>query len=141
MKILALTAASLLLTACGASTPVKDTSIDLTGPQPANWQAKSKALIAEGLKDADSARYKFIGIEQENCRLYSMYRPDYRVWTAKIEVNAKNSFGAYTGYKLTRVHFAGGEARNTYRRSDKDGLVTFVPTCQGVSDYYRKMNK
>lgn len=138
MKTLIIIAATVFLTACGSSNPVKDTSIDLTGPKPTDWQAKSKALIGKELKDPESARYEIIGIEQENCRLYSLSGPDYRVWTAKLLVNAKNSFGAYTGSKLTRVHFAGGEARSTYRRKDKDGLINFIPTCKGVVEYYKK---
>ena len=61
--------------------------------------------MASMLKDPDSAKYQF----KEPYKAYVTHYPDQLFpdkteygWIIRVGVNAKNSFGGYTGYQLYR---------------------------------------
>lgn len=95
-------ALAVILTGCG----LIDHRQEYSGPEPSEEQIK--LLIANGLKDPDSMKqYRLVYIGQN---LYGL-----RGWVACVELNAKNSYGAYVGMQRyhyivspTSAHRAGG---------------------------------
>ncbi|PHM46625.1 hypothetical protein [Xenorhabdus miraniensis] len=69
---------------------------------PANYQETLRSIIANTLKDPDSAKYKF-----HDARL--AYTPASRnvAYVVPVEINAKNSYGGYTGYKTRYYVYVG----------------------------------
>ncbi|HFY9996229.1 TPA: hypothetical protein ACIIU4_004354 [Citrobacter freundii] len=64
-------------------------------PLPADYQEQIKSTIELKLKDPDSAKYRFFDPKKgytEGTRHFGFVVP--------VGVNAKNSYGGYTGYKL-----------------------------------------
>lgn len=80
----------------GCVQPMTKAEIDLAvyEPLPGDYQARIQALMETRLKDPDSAKYKFLAPRKsytESTRHFGYVVP--------VEVNAKNSYGGYTGYK------------------------------------------
>lgn len=80
----------------GCATPPTQQEISSAdyGPEPSNYQAVIKDYMASALKDPESARYEFYRKTTEkgfsgNPRTYG--------WVTCFNVNAKNSYGGYTG--------------------------------------------
>ncbi|MDX7993257.1 hypothetical protein [Xenorhabdus littoralis] len=74
---------------------------------PANYQEKLKSIIAGTLKDPDSAKYIF-----HNTRL--AYTPSTKnvAYVVPVDINAKNSYGAYTGYKTRYFVYMDGKYKD-----------------------------
>ncbi|MBD1228651.1 hypothetical protein [Xenorhabdus griffiniae] len=74
---------------------------------PTNYQETLKNIIAYTLKDSDSAKYKF-----HKPRL--AYTPASRnvAYVVPVDVNAKNSYGGYTGYKTKYYVYIGGKYKD-----------------------------
>ena len=70
------------------------------------WNEKGMEAIKAKLKDADSAKFR-------NVKFYSGVAP-----VTCGEVNAKNSFGGYSGYER---FIAGGDVINVLESEMKDG--------------------
>lgn len=70
---------------------------------------KLKEFIGSGLKDAESARYKFGEPLMTYCNhgLLGGGKLVWTGWSLPLQVNAKNSYGAYTGYKSYIVRYDG----------------------------------
>ncbi|WP_152671559.1 hypothetical protein [Xenorhabdus khoisanae] len=66
-----------------------------------------KNIIAGTLKDPDSEKYKF-----HNARL--AYTPSTRnvAYVVPVEINAKNSYGGYTGYKTRYYVYIDGKYKD-----------------------------
>jgi hypothetical protein len=72
------------------------------GPPPANAEAITRRyLLEEALIDPDSAKITFIKVEPSILEPYG--RKPNPCWTVKFKVNARNSFGGYTGWKTVLV--------------------------------------
>jgi len=71
------------------------------GPKPpANHNELEKQEILKILKDAESARFKFSEQIKKDAIQPSFASPSaVPVWLTIIKVNAKNSYGGYTGFK------------------------------------------
>jgi len=83
------------------------------GPLPKDWQAQAKTHIISQLKDPDSAKFNFN--QREPIKGYVGWQkgPDGNYplfcWVAFCAVNAKNSFGGYTGEKLWWITIRDGK--------------------------------
>lgn len=95
-----------LLSAC-AEAPVSSppTTQDF-GPYPEGYEAAVKAFMDKQLKDPVSATYTFIG-QPKQISLGDSTR--YYGWGVCADVNAKNSYGGYTGARRTFFFLRNGE--------------------------------
>ncbi|MEW5666227.1 hypothetical protein AB1288_07815 [Pseudomonas putida] len=109
-RILALSFILALAGCASGPTPEQIASIDY-GPPVDQEQAESKVkFYFEGvLKDPYSAQYQF-GKAQKGYVVGSAFdgRQLYAGYTMDVRVNAKNSYGGYTGYKAYRFVFQSG---------------------------------
>lgn len=74
----------------------------------AAFVAKAKAVVTKDFKDPEGARYRNLGV----------YRDTQGMQTLCGEVNAKNSYGAYVGYRSFYVL----ETNVTFREDGDDSL-------------------
>lgn len=115
MKIISLVSiATILLTGC-ATTPQEDPvqkeaerawlrslqeAQDGFGPHPDNYQEIIKEYMSKSLKDPDSARYSEFRSLANDLKIVDMKR---RIavlgYSTCVDINAKNSYGGYTGAK------------------------------------------
>jgi hypothetical protein len=87
-------------------------TITNAGNLPANYKAVALKAVKEGLKDPDSVKtLRLSSVPPTNV-------PGFGTTCVFAEVNAKNSFGGYTGIVLVGVYF-------------KDGRVVDVATLHG----------
>lgn len=99
-----------VLSAC-ANVPPEQIPVDFDfGPIPEDVQSKTEAHFATILKDPDSARYafdeEFIQVACHTFELRGTPRKlKYAGWARKVGVNAKNSYGGYTGATRYAVLF------------------------------------
>jgi hypothetical protein len=116
-KFLFIIVASVLLTGCGTVYEsrrvelLKTAKVEDYGPKPpADYQEKEKAFVLSLLKDPESARFKIIGepVPQIIQSAFASPRP-LLVWQHFLNVNAKNSFGGYTGYQPYIFSWRDGE--------------------------------
>jgi hypothetical protein len=91
------------------------------GPLPKNWQAQAKAHIARQLKDSDSAKFNFNLRTPIKGYIRWNKGPDGNYplfcWVAFCGVNAKNSFGGYTGESLWWIAIRDGKVFDAYSAS------------------------
>lgn len=95
--------------------------------------AKAKDAVRDALKDPDSAQFRNSGQffkTLHNYGLYAVGDPE-TLWALCIEVNAKNSYGGYTGYQNWLVKF-----RNGYAVSGDQGVMHAEQECQNGPMHY-----
>lgn len=83
-----------VLSGCVAPMTASEVSAATYDPLPDDYQAQIKNLILDSLKDPDSANFKFSPPKKgytESTRHFAYIVP--------VSVNAKNSYGGYTGFK------------------------------------------
>ncbi|ALX95248.1 hypothetical protein [Serratia fonticola] len=108
-KVLFLVIASLFLTGCMATPSPTQLSSANYGELPASYKEDIQNNISAELKDPFSASYKFGAPKKaylqgglvENFKMYYG-------WVVPVSVNAKNSYGAYTGFKTRQYMFIDG---------------------------------
>lgn len=86
------------------------------GIPPSNVESSIRAHFEQTLKDPESARYK-IGEPQKahaNWGLIDGGKVRWVGYLVRVEVNAKNSYGGYTGYQPYMALFW-GDSRGLYR--------------------------
>lgn len=102
-----------LLSGC-ATTKLTQEQIDngdYGPPPPSNYQEVIKELFYGVLKDPESARYRF----QEPYKGWITKAPimgggvDRFGWFVKVGINAKNSYGGYTGEKTYTMFYKNGK--------------------------------
>ena len=94
-------------------------------PPPANHQEIEKQFVLERLKDPDSAKFKF-GTEEATREILqeSFASPTpILVWQTKVNVNAKNSYGGYVGFKP--YLFAWKDSKIYAYFTDSGGNISF----------------
>lgn len=71
------------------------------GPAPIIDEAEVKLSVGQSLKDEESARYKLGEPQKAYCNsgLLSGGKVIWTGWALQFQVNAKNSYGAYTGFE------------------------------------------
>lgn len=89
----------------GCTQPMTKAEVDraVYEPLPTDYQEQLKSTIEVQLKDPDSAKYKFFSPRKsytESTRHFG--------YTVPVGVNAKNSYGGYTGFQLQYYAYYGG---------------------------------
>lgn len=106
MKALSGFSLLIALTGCAAPQvylPVQDSDY---GETPENHQDKIKTYMASRLKDAESARYDF---NRTPVKAWLGSSTRYYGWATCVGINAKNSYGGYTGWQPHYFFFRGGD--------------------------------
>jgi hypothetical protein len=74
------------------------TAADFGPPPPADYRARGEEFIKHLLKDPGSATFEWVGEPRHEAIQPAIASPHARpVWVTVVRVNAKNSFGGYTG--------------------------------------------
>jgi hypothetical protein len=108
---IALAIVAVFLPSC-ASTPTSAQLIWRSGPPPpASHQEEIKALLLSMLKDPGSAKFQFHAPEIHWFSSGDWLRgwTDWYGWRVPVLINARNSFGGYTGFQNHSVLFQNGE--------------------------------
>lgn len=117
-------AASTALTACMSLPDQATQSAADYGSYPENYRALVTSYLQDTLKDPESARVEYLTVPQKDYRIVQHRQPVYG-YALCLTVNAKNSFGGYTGKQLALVHIRNGSIV-TFWRADGgsyDGAV------------------
>ena len=112
-------AAVLLLGACAGSFERLPPGTDLGSP-PVGYEDAIKKHFEKTLKDPESARYR-IGKPIKayaNNGLIDGGNIAWRGYMVDVQVNAKNSFGGYVGFKPYMVFFSGNSVVRVYEGSE-----------------------
>lgn len=107
MKRVVLLLMAVVLSGCGFAYNINRdkllesaTEADFGPPPPANHEEIEKAFILESLKDPESARFKSIDKMNKTAIQSGFASPTpILVWITGLSVNAKNSYGGYTGFQ------------------------------------------
>lgn len=78
------------------------------GPKPADAIAIAKAAMLPILKDPESARFQLIRPARPVVTGDSIFHKGGAGWEICVNVNAKNSYGGYTGYRTTYILWNSG---------------------------------
>lgn len=109
----------------GCSTPPAPTPQELAaadyGPYPDQYQAKIASYLQVTLKDPESAR---ISTPFKPVKTYAGLNAPQYGWGTCMGVNAKNSFGGYTGNKMYFFLFRNGEISMVERTEDANSFNT-----------------
>jgi|GEM_PF-1879585 len=99
------------------------------GNKPDYSESELKRVMGATLKDEESARYRFGELQKAYCNngLLGGGKLVWSGWVLPVELNGKNSYGAYTGYTQ---HYARYEDNKLIDISPKDSLGSwdFTPT-------------
>ncbi len=95
MRLLGIVMA-LLLTGCGGIPADKEVSVVEYGPYPDNYEEIIKNFHLKVLKDPSSAQYQFFS--PPTPYKFTNLRGSYAGYCVRVTYNAKNAFGAYTGF-------------------------------------------
>jgi hypothetical protein len=121
MRTIALLLAMLALSSC-ASTAVKpEEAAKLNyGAAPAQPEEDAKAYFETRLKDPRSAEYRFKKPFRGYTREIPISGGGVRTagWVMITQVNAKNGFGGYTGWKTYRLFFKDGKLLGEFDGND-----------------------
>jgi hypothetical protein len=90
---------------------LKTASIQSFGPPPPdNYREVGADLIRKQLKDPDSAKFEWVGEPKKDAIQPAFASPHaIPVWLTEVGVNAKNSFGGYTGSQLWMLAWQNGK--------------------------------
>ncbi|WP_075335043.1 MULTISPECIES: hypothetical protein [Serratia] len=108
-RVLFLIIATLFLSGCMATPSATQLSNANYGTLPDSYKENIQNAISVGLKDPDSAKYKFG--EPRKAYLQGGLSEDFKMyygWAIPVAVNAKNSYGAYVGYKTMYYMYSSG---------------------------------
>ncbi|KGT86143.1 hypothetical protein NG99_26645 [Erwinia typographi] len=98
------------LTGCMSTPSATQLSNAYYGELPTIYKEQIQNSIGDGLKDPDSAKYKFG--EPKKAYLQGGLSDNFKMhygWVVPVSVNAKNSYGAYVGYKTQYYMFVDGQ--------------------------------
>lgn len=113
-----------------ATTPVAAWSAEPTladiGPEPAQPLAAIRQLMSTQLREPASAEYRIMGIHPARCKAgWATKDKDWTGYAAKVEINAKNGFGGFTGFTSHTILFVGNAA---VRIVDGENFGAFGPS-------------
>ncbi|MCW2477758.1 hypothetical protein J5224_01345 [Candidatus Symbiopectobacterium sp. NZEC135] len=118
LAIISVLSASVFLSGCATQQPPTQTQIAAAsyGELPSNYQDQIKSHFSATLKDPYSAQYTFLptfkGYSQDGAWAPSGGKVMYG-HVAPVLVNAKNSYGGYTGNQRHVFIFSGGVMYDT----------------------------
>ncbi|OCG06579.1 hypothetical protein A9G13_09935 [Gilliamella sp. wkB178] len=100
MKKLLIIIFAFCLLGCVSTPSAKDLATADFGNKPVNYEENIKSIVGTNLKDPFSAQYKFDEPRKGYVEggLMQNFELQYG-WVIPVHVNAKNSFGAYVGFK------------------------------------------
>ena len=110
MKLTLLVASALFTASAVSAGPIKRViSVGELGPQPRDILAGVKAIGQTYLKDPDSAQYEIGSVLPGYCKkgLFQGKGVAWQGWAVNVLINAKNSYGGYTGFEPHTVLFVG----------------------------------
>ena len=121
----------LTLSACGIayqqqrSEILKTASAESFGPPPpANYRSMGEAFFKRVLKDPESAKFDWIGEPRHEAIQPGFGSPHaVPVWVTPVRINARNSFGGYTGFDLFGLAWKDGKI--VAYTSESQGSVGF----------------
>jgi hypothetical protein len=119
MRVLAPMMIAMLL-AAGCAAQFERPDADAFGEPPRGYEDAIRAYFETTLKDPESARYKF-GEPFKAHGNSGWMRGGGVTWVGyavDVDVNAKNSFGGYTGYQRYIVAFTGEQIYRVVRADD-----------------------
>ncbi|CDO35080.1 hypothetical protein [Novosphingobium sp. KN65.2] len=77
------------------------------GPQPTDVQAGVRQAAQTFLKDPFSAEYQIGPLYPGYCKGRGKWDVQWKGWATNVLINARNSYGGYTGYQVHTVLFDG----------------------------------
>ena len=111
ITILTGTMLALFLSGCGVAYNAKRSQMlntatvsDYGSRPPTDHQEFEMQIIRAGLKDPDSAKFEFGDVARDAIQSGFMSPTPILIWRTYVRVNAKNSYGGYTGFQP--YHFA-----------------------------------
>ncbi len=109
--LLLLAVCAALLSGCVTASALRSADY---GPMPKQEDAKKQAItyLESILKDPDSARYQFVSLRKGWLKDGGISGKLHAGWMLDVQVNAKNSFGGYTGWETYRLLFVNGRLYN-----------------------------
>lgn len=120
----------------GCGTAYRSAAEEFIRTQPASaWGAQppaghievEKAYILRRLKDPGSANFEVVGLQRVTVAA-SLTNPEVvPVWMSSLRVNAKNSYGGYTGFEVWNFYYRFGE-------------LYALESEEGGRQYLRKLN-
>jgi hypothetical protein len=88
---------------------------------------KAKQFFARYLKDPFSAQYDWGNVQPDNWRHARIYGGGLVFgYVLQVNVNAKNAFGAYIGFRRYAFVFKNGVIETIYGEQDLSGGATFM---------------
>jgi len=87
-------------------------------PPPSNYKEVLEREIRGMLKDPDSAKIEFAGVFAKQVEPVTFEPKGKLGWVVPVMVNAKNSYGGYTGRTLWQAWWRNGEWDGIYSCSD-----------------------
>ena len=140
-----LLAAACLLAACAYTPPSAQVSLKAVrsenyGSYPKNYERQIRQYLNDTLLDPGSAKIR-IGTPHKVFQIYNPLENTYPPKTPRelktneyyvvcAEVNAKNTFGGYTGWQTKIYRFVGG------RIEDEGSFVTSFEACSSQDEVY-----
>jgi hypothetical protein len=126
-------AAAFSLAGCGVayqqqrSEILRSASTESFGPPPpADYRATGEAFIKRLLKDPDSARFEWVSEPRHEAIQPAFASPHAMpVWVTGVRVNAKNSFGGYTGAEPFALAWKNGK------------IIAYTSSSSGFWEYVR----
>ena len=113
-KILCSLAMTLIISGCQSTSDKISNWPDINaGPKPTNYEALVKETIKLKLKDPDSASFKNISAPYKE-HLTLNGGEDTFVWAVCGLVNAKNSYGGFTGFEAFMVSIVNDAVIHSY---------------------------
>lgn len=119
----------LVLSGCAATFKTLQPDYDF-GPPPTNFEEKVKNELKYILKDPSSAVYDFRNSKPvkayTNSGLVAGGEINWAGWVVFYRVNAKNSYGGYTGFETRKAFFTNNEIHRWQYPNSPYANITFV---------------
>lgn len=102
MKLIGLLFAGLLLSGCLSAPPQKEIANADFGKYPSNYESTIEHYMRQFLKDPDSVKYEYVIYPRKSWYVGGLLGPSGTSYGYAVcaKINAKNSFGGYTGSKI-----------------------------------------
>mgnify|MGYP005851583673 CR=1 FL=1 len=113
LRLLGITIVSIFLVGCASGPPTAEQFANADYGTPitqTDAEAKATALVRTFLKDPDSALFDWDQVERGWVRDVSLFGGELSFgYILRGQINARNGFGGYTGYKPYLFMFKNGE--------------------------------
>jgi hypothetical protein len=130
--------AVVMLSACAGPDQAARQAADY-GAFPANYEEVIARYHEANMKDPESVRVKYLGGPKKAVYSGALVREPVYGYVVCMSVNAKNSYGAYTGNQLTGVFIRDGKVRQYTSATDDftSGMVNKM-CANAIGHFYRE---